>query len=290
MVVEVHIVPQGTEPERIQEYGVGIFNDYPTKSSWKKAIKARKVLLNGVESSTARMVQPGDEIKLLGVSDMAPWEIFEMDLEVLYEDDFVAVVNKPPGIAVSGNQRRTLVFALPPNLEPSSQRDACSPKAVHRLDYATGGALLVGKTRSAVRSMSWQFEQREVEKIYFAIVLGELRERGVFDSPIDEKPSVSHFERVATVPSDRFGMLSLVKLKPETGRTHQLRIHLSEAGHPILGDRDYCNPDQLLKGKGLYLHSYSLSFVHPETKERMEVKAEPHKKFKKIFPFVPWRS
>lgn len=275
---------------RLQEYGVGLFEECASKSAWKKAIKARKVLLNGVEASTARMVHTGDEITLLGVPDLPSGAFFELDIPVLYEDDYLAVVHKPVGISVSGNRRRTLMNALPPNLQPSNQRDACSPRTIHRLDYATSGALLVGKTRSAVQALSALFAQREVRKTYYAIVLGTPPECGTYDRPIQDKPALSHFERLASAPSERFGSLSLLRLKPETGRRHQLRIHLSEAGHPILGDRSYCKPDQLLTGKGMYLHAFSLDFEHPVSGKEILVQADPHKKYAKIFPFVPWES
>ncbi|QTN39986.1 RluA family pseudouridine synthase [Cryomorphaceae bacterium] len=278
------------EPMRLQEYGVGLFEECATKSAWKKAIKARKVLLNGVEASTARLVHTGDEITLLGVPDVPPGTIFEMDIPVLYEDDFLAVVHKPVGISVSGNRRRTLMNALPPNLQPSTQRDACSPRTIHRLDYETSGALLAGKTRSAVQALSEMFAHRKVHKTYYAIVLGTPPDHGTFDRPIQDKPARSYFERLASTPSERFGSLSLLRLTPETGRRHQLRIHLSEAGHPILGDRKYCKPDQLLTGKGMYLHAFSLAFEHPVSGDEVLVQADPHKKYAKIFPFVPWES
>ena len=289
MVVEVHIVPQSTEPMRLQEYGVGIFDEYPTKSSWKKAIKARNILLNGVEAGTARMVQPGDTIESLGVPDMPNLEP-TLALDVLYEDEHLAAIAKPSGVSVSGNKWHTIANSLPAALQPSAERDACTPRTVHRLDYATGGVLLAGKTRRAVRQLGELFAERKVHKTYVAIVVGSPPEKGTVDSPIDEKPGVSHFEVVDSVPSARFGSLSLLRLAPETGRRHQLRIHLAELGHPILGDRRYCKSEELLKGKGLYLHAYSLELDHPFSGEPVKIVAQPHKKFAKIFPFVPWRS
>lgn len=289
MVAEVHIVPQGTEPIRLQEYGVGIFDEYPTKSSWKKAIKARKILLNGEEASTARMVQPGDRIESLGVPDMPDIEP-TLALEVLFEDEHLAAILKPAGVSVSGNKRHTVANSLPAALDPSAERDACTPRTVHRLDYATSGVLLVGKTRTSIRQLGELFADRKVRKTYYAIVVGTPPQQGMVDSPIGEKPSVSRFELVDSVPSARFTTLSLVRLFPETGRRHQLRIHMAQLGHPILGDRKYSRPGELLRGKGLYLHAFAVEFEHPISGEPLKIVAEPHKKFAKIFPFVPWHS
>ena len=108
--------------------------------------------------------------------------------------------------------------------------------------------------------------------------------QGVIDSEVDGKRAESHFRVVQSVPSERFGQLNLLSLEPKTGRRHQLRIHLAEKGHAILGDRDYSSKEGLLKGKGMYLHAYSLAFDHPISGERIQVIDPQIERFLKIFP------
>ena len=108
--------------------------------------------------------------------------------------------------------------------------------------------------------------------------------KGIIDQNIDEKEAVTHFEQVASVNSPRFNKLNLVKLLPKTGRRHQLRIHLSGMGNPILGDRDYSPEHLILKGKGMYLHAYSLEFTHPFSGKKVFETAPLPSRFAKIFP------
>ena len=179
------------------------------------------------------------------------------------------MIHKPAGIVVSGNQFKTIANALPQNLQSSPLPDATKAQPVHRLDYATTGVLLVGKTSSGIRALNKLFEDKEVEKTYYAATIGEMEEQGSIFAEIDGKPSHSDYEVCESVLSERFGKLNLVKLHPYTGRKHQLRKHLSSIGNPILGDKDYGKEPFILKGKGLYLHAYSLRFTHPFTKEEV---------------------
>jgi 23S rRNA pseudouridine1911/1915/1917 synthase len=151
------------------------------------------------------------------------------------------------------------------------------------LDYPTTGALLIGKTRSAVSNLNQIFQEKEIDKTYLATAIGKMDFEGVIDSGIDGKPSISRFEVLKTITSERFELLNLVELKPETGRRHQLRKHLASIGNPILGDHDYGIDGLILKGKGLYLHSQSLNFTHPFTKEKLLIEAPTPKKFLKLF-------
>jgi 23S rRNA pseudouridine1911/1915/1917 synthase len=127
------------------------------------------------------------------------------------------------------------------------------------------------------------FENKEVEKSYYAITIGEMDKRGKIISEIDGKKSHSNYKVSESVTSERFGKLNLVQLEPETGRRHQLRIHLSSIANPILGDKEYGIEDLILNGKGLYLHAYSLKFTHPFTNEEINIKDELPQRFKKIF-------
>lgn len=215
-----------------------------------------------------------------------PHKPFDCELTVIYEDDYLAAVHKPAGLLVSGNSFKTVDIALDQNLKESPQPGATSPQPIHRLDYPTTGVLLIGKTHSSIRALNQLFEDKKVDKTYYAITIGEMHETGVITSEIDGKPSESFFKRMDLVPSERFGQLNLVELKPQTGRRHQLRKHMFSIGNPILGDQEYANDGLILKGKGLYLHAYSLEFEHPFTGEQLCLKDKIHKKFGKIFPSI----
>ncbi|WP_313781247.1 RluA family pseudouridine synthase [Flagellimonas marinaquae] len=214
-----------------------------------------------------------------------PVKPLELSLRVLYEDEYVAAVHKPAGIEVSGNKFRTLANALSQNLEASILLDATIPQPVHRLDYATTGIVLVGKTASSIRALNKLFEEKKIVKTYYAITIGNMKPNGRIETAIDGKPSQSDYEVMKSVLSERFGSLNLVRLHPKTGRRHQLRKHLFSIGNPILGDRDYPLDGLILKGKGLYLHAYSLEFEHPFTKQIIRISDELPKKFKKIFDY-----
>lgn len=193
------------------------------------------------------------------------------------------MIHKPAGILVSGNSFKTIANALAQNIQPSTLLDATKPQPVHRLDYATTGVLLVGKTSSSIRALNKMFEDKKVEKTYYAVAIGEMNDRGNITSEIEGKKSKSKYKLLESVSSKRFGKLNLVKLKPQTGRRHQLRKHLSSIDNPILGDAAYGIENLILNGKGLYLHAYSLGFIHPFTKKQVYVKDELPQKFLKIF-------
>lgn len=193
------------------------------------------------------------------------------------------MIHKPAGILVSGNSFKTIANALTQNVQRSNLPDATKPQPVHRLDYATTGVLLVGKTSSSIRALNSLFEDQKVEKIYYAITIGKMKDGGTITSEIDAKPSQSNYQLIESVVSNRFGKLNLVQLKPQTGRRHQLRKHLSGIGNPILGDKEYGIDNLILNGKGLYLHAYSLLFIHPFTNKQVYFKADFPPGFKKIF-------
>lgn len=201
----------------------------------------------------------------------------------MFEDDYLAVVHKPAGILVSGNSFKTIANALGQNLIPSQLPDATKAQPVHRLDYATTGALLIGKTSSSIRMLNKMFEDKIVTKTYYAIAIGKMDRQGIITSEVDSKKSCSEFEVLKTVPSSRFAQLNLVKLNPKTGRRHQLRKHLASIGNPILGDKEYGIENLILNGKGLFLHAYSLHFTHPYTQQEINIVDELPERFTKIF-------
>ncbi len=282
--IESHIVVDLQEKVRISDYAGGIFRTIPSRKGMKKAIDKGWVRINEKTASTGDYLFGGETIEL-SFEETIERPVIELEVGVLFEDQFLAIVNKPAGIEVSGNRKWTLENALSFNLKSSSELDVLKyPEPIHRLDYPTSGALLIGKTNTAVIELNRMFAEREIAKTYMAITIGKMPDSGIVDSEIDEKASESEFKLLQTVTSERFGYLNLVELSPKTGRRHQLRKHMAEIENPILGDREYGTEGLILSGKGLYLHSVSLSFIHPFTKEKLTVEAPLPKKFVKIFP------
>ena len=283
-ISETHNVKNIVTPIRLQEYAVGIFKTIPTKSGIKKAIKKGLVNVNGKTAATALYINGGETIDLFQTEETLKKKQFNFPLEILYEDDYLAIIYKPSGILVSGNSFATIDNALTQNLQKSTLADATRPRPVHRLDYPTSGLLLIGKTTASIISLNQLFEKKEIHKIYHAICIGKMKLNGEIDSPISDKNAFTSFDVIETVKSPRFDFLNLVKLTPKTGRKHQLRKHLFTIGNPILGDKEYFIKDLVLNGKGLFLHASTLSFTHPFTKETINITKELPKKFKKIFP------
>lgn len=269
---------------RLSDYAGGIFNLIPSRKGMKKAIDKGWVTIDGKPATTGDFLNGGETIELIIVETKSRPSI-ELKIDVLYEDDFLAVINKPAGIEISGNRKWTIENALSNSLKRSEQQDALVyPEAVHRLDYPTTGALLIGKTRSAVVALNQLFSDKQVTKIYLAIAIGEMNLSGTISTDVDGKPSRSEYTVLNSVASERFGKLNLMQLNPLTGRRHQLRKHLSSIGNPILGDRKYGMEGLILKGKGLYLHSLSLEFSHPFTNQKLIIEVPTPKKFLKLFP------
>lgn len=254
-----------------------------TKSALKKALKKQCITVDQVTATSATYIKGGESIQLILNTAVSPKRKFKIALKVLYEDDHLAAIQKPAGILVSGNHFKTIANGLGQNLQPSPLSDATTPQPAHRLDYATTGIMLVGKTNGSIRALNQLFEKKAIQKIYYAITIGTMQRSGEIRFEIDGKHSYTEFMVLASVSSERFKMLNLVQLKPRTGRRHQLRKHLSQLGNPILGDTNYCSEPLILKGKGLYLHAYSLEFEHPFTNERLSLTNSLPKKFEKIF-------
>ncbi|MBW8198795.1 RluA family pseudouridine synthase [Flagellimonas abyssi] len=255
----------------------------PTKSALKKALKKGYITVNGFIASTATIINGGERIVLTIPEDPTPNKRLIFPLKVWFEDEHLAAIHKPAGIEVSGNKFKTITNALPQNLKASSLPDATTPQPVHRLDFATTGIVLVGKTNSSIRVLNKMFEDKLISKTYYAVAIGKMKPHGTITTEIDGKPSQSHYKVMESVPSKRFGTLNLVKLCPKTGRRHQLRKHLYSLGNPILGDKEYALEGLILKSKGLYLHAYALEFEHPFTNEIIRITDELPEKFRKLF-------
>ncbi len=262
---------------------MGVFDAIPTKSALKKALKKKYISVNGAIATTATFICGGEEITLAIPQEKLLKKQFNFPLKVLLEDEYLAAIHKPAGIEVSGNKFKTIANALPQNLKPSPMSGATTPQPIHRLDFATTGIVLVGKTNSSIRVLNKMFEDKLISKTYYAVAIGDMEPSGTISSEIDGKASRSDFEVIQSVPSERFSKLNLVKLHPNTGRRHQLRKHLYSLGNPILGDKEYCLEGLILKGKGLYLHAHVLEFEHPFTNKIIHITDELPEKFRKLF-------
>ncbi|MEN0051398.1 MAG: RluA family pseudouridine synthase [Bacteroidota bacterium] len=281
---ESHIVPTLENPIRLSDYLKGVFKTLPSRKGMKKAIQKGLVKVDSEVATTALFIQGGEEIVLYESSSEAKKPILELKLKVLYEDDYLAVVNKPAGILVNGNSFHTIENALPFNLTPSSQTDAfLRPQAIHRLDYPTSGVLMIGKTHQTVSALNQAFEKQKIAKTYYAVAIGEMKKAGIIERLVDGKVAYSKYIVQQSVPSEKYGFLNLLKLFPKTGRRHQLRQHLASIGHPILGDKTYGKEGLISYGNGLYLHAFSIGFEHPIDGKWMVVEMELPRKFGRIF-------
>lgn len=284
-VLESYTIPYLEEPIRLSDLPSGTLTTLPTRSGLKKAVKKGRILINGHKGHTSNILRGGEELKVLAAQEVSTRTEMSIPISVLAEDDFLALVNKPGGLVVSGNKARTLEHALPTVLKPSAEKGSLAkPQAIHRLDYPTSGIVLIGKTANAVVQLNQLFEKREVFKTYFAVVVGKLGSEGNISLPVDDKRAETLFSVKETIPSEKFGALSLLELHPTTGRRHQLRKHLAHLGCPILGDKEYGTEGLILHGKGLFLHAFALRFLHPVTQKVVKVEAPFPKKFGRLFP------
>lgn len=237
------------------------------------------MLLNGSKGHTGTWVESGQQLELLAQS-IENIKVYTFELKIVFEDEQLAVINKPAGLTVSGNTYKTVYNALPHNLAPSSEIDALArPTPVHRLDNQTSGLLLIAKTKTAQIELGKQFENNSIQKYYKTIVIGKVTSNDDINDPIENKIARTSFKIEAVERSLKYQYLSLLTVTPKTGRTHQIRIHLASVGHPILGDKLYGDEKNLLKGKGLFLCAIEVVFLHPKTGNNLRFKIDTPKKF-----------
>ncbi len=281
-VTETHIVPAISEKIRLQEYGVSIFDSITTRSAIKKAIKKGLILLDHRPANTADWIHEGMRIDLM-TPQLEKKKIFELKLEVLFEDDFMAVVYKPPGYPTSGNFFKTIQNALPFNLQPSKEIDSLPfPLPAHRLDNPTSGILLCAKTNKSLISLQQAFAEKRIQKEYNALVHNKLSNSVEINTLIDGKAA-----RTIAKPSKIYhlknGVFSLVEAVPLTGRTHQIRKHLSGEGYPIVGDINYgIEETGIFRNKLLYLFAGKVKFQHPVNQEQMQFELRLPKRFRNL--------
>lgn len=255
----------------------------PQVSSLKRAkkwIKSGWIHLNGKRVETSRYVALGDQIVLMIPDEILP--VWKYPIRRLWEDDHIAIVYKPPGIAVHSFDGRSLRHALGHVLQSSLELDSLVQfEPVHRLDVRTQGLMLVAKTASTRATLgNWMADKRKIQKRYQCLVIGSAQD-GESQLPIDDKEAHTRWRVLNVCESLATGSLSLLEVEIFSGRTHQIRKHLSAAGHPILGD-DLYNSKSPLKGKGLFLCATRLSFVHPVSNCRLDVSVStPNKLLKR---------
>ena len=313
----------GQVPLRVDKFVLNLVSNM-SRTRLQGAAKAGYVRVNGVPVKPNHKVKALDVVTIELPNPIRTFELIpeEMELDVMYEDEDVLVVNKPAGLVVhpgNGNYTGTLVHGvawhllqqqnhLPPDLSNGRPVDAQfnevipRPGLVHRLDKDTTGVMVLGKTEQAMTSLSQQFFERSVDRRYLALVWGDLEEDGTIEGHIgrnrrnrkiqavfphgDEgKHATTHYTVL-----ERLGPVTLLECKLETGRTHQIRVHMEHSGHPLFGDVSY-GGNRAVKGVrgGKYqaflnncfevlprqsLHAKSLAFTHPTSHERLVFEAK----------------
>lgn len=269
---------------RLTDYCAKNFSILGSRSAAKKAINAGRIFLNNRRSFESDMVRNGDVIVLKKPKEK-PKKLGKLSItaEIIFEDDYLIVANKPAGIAVNGNRNKTLENIIAIISKKSSQNDALpKPVATHRIDVPTKGLVILAKTKSALININKAFQNNQVQKTYVAVVHGALRGEGRIETPVNGKSAITLYKNISTVPSKVFQHLSMLQLKLVTGRTHQLRIHLNGEGHLIVGDKQYAGQQKTILGKGLFLCSCELSLKHPINQKQMEFKIDPPKRFSRL--------
>ncbi|MDX9952785.1 MAG: RluA family pseudouridine synthase [Anaerolineae bacterium] len=285
-----------TAGERLDRAVVTAFPEL-SRALVQRLINEGQVTLNGHAARAATKVHAGDAVAVIVPAPVLPKvEAEVLPLDVLYEDADIVVVNKAAGMVVhpgAGNASGTLVNALLarcPDLMvgETAEADVLRPGIVHRLDKDTSGVLVVAKHEAAIRTLQRQFKGRTVTKRYTALLIGHLPQtEGIIDAPIARHPV--HRQRMAVVNSGKPARtrwegaqvwrdaqghpFTLVDVALLTGRTHQIRVHFSWLGYPLVGDSIYGPGRQPLKAPRQFLHARELTFNHPQTGERMTFSA-----------------
>ncbi len=301
-----HFVAQkGQQPLRVDKYLMNYIEN-ATRSKIQQAAKDGNIYVNDATVKSNYKVKPNDVVRVL--FEHPPYEFLlvpeDIPLTIVYEDDALLVVNKPAGMVVHpghGNYSGTLINALTFHFDNLPNNSSNRPGLVHRIDKDTSGLLVVAKTEEAMTHLAKQFFDKTSEREYIALVWGDVKEdQGTIEGAIGRhpknrlqntvftgddahkgKPAVTHYKVL-----ERFGYVTLVSCQLETGRTHQIRVHLKHIGHTLFNDERY-GGDRILKGTSFSkykqfvencfsilprqaLHAKTLGFVHPVTQEKMK--------------------
>ncbi len=285
-----------------------------SRARLQRWLKAGLVKVDGRARPARHLVRAGESITLtVPPPEPSPLRPQALPLEIIYEDRDLLLVNKPPGLVVhpgAGHRQGTLLNALLHHCpELREIGDVSRPGLVHRLDKDTSGVLVVAKTASAHQALVRQFQGREVSKIYLALIWGRFKEKeGEITAEVGRHPTARQKMSIHPrrgkpartcwrVIREFPGPLTLVELKPETGRTHQLRVHLAALGHPVVGDATYGGGAARLKATpqlaGLrplvrrqLLHGWELSFSHPRTGEWVSWEAPLPEDFQAVLDYL----
>ncbi|HER9827945.1 TPA: RluA family pseudouridine synthase [Streptococcus pyogenes] len=263
-------------------------------------IKQGLVLVNGQQKKAKYTVQAGDVICFeLPKEEVLEYQAQNIPLDIIYEDDTLAIINKPQGMVVhpsAGHPSGTMVNALMYHIKDlSSINGVVRPGIVHRIDKDTSGLLMVAKTDAAHQALAEELKAKKSLRKYLAIVHGNLpNDRGMIEAPIGrsekdrKKQAVTAKGKEAVTRFtvlERFGDYSLVELQLETGRTHQIRVHMAYIGYPVAGDPLY-GPRKTLSGYGQFLHAKTLGLTHPMTGKEMIFTVEAPEIFQKVLKLL----
>ncbi len=292
-----YIINEETKNIRLDKV-IAIIDKDLSRSMIQKMLEDGKILVNNNKEKASYKTKLGDNIK---VEEIIPKQIElkaqDIPVEIIYEDNDIIVVNKPKGMVVhpaNGNPDGTLVNAIMNICKDSLSGigGEIRPGIVHRLDKDTSGLLIVAKNDKAHINLSEQIKNREITKKYIALVRGVIKENeATIDMPIARsdkdrkkmavkktgKKAVTHFKVIK-----RYKDYTLLDIKIDTGRTHQIRVHMAEIGYPVVGDIVYSNGKNPFGVVGQMLHAKSLDFVHPITGEKLHLEAPIPEYFENI--------
>ena len=266
-----------------------------TRTYILKMIDEEKILLNGKKFKPSTKAQKNDEITILDIEPKAlDLEGEDLSLDIIYEDNDVVIVNKPKGMVVhpgAGNHEGTLVNGLLYELDDLSEiNGVIRPGIVHRIDKDTTGLLMIAKNDKASLSLTEQLKNHTCKRKYHALVYGVINEnKGRINAPIgrskddrkkmavvkDGKQAITNFTVLK-----RFKEFTYIECQLETGRTHQIRVHLEYIGHPLVGDITYGRKRKIIGDQGQFLHAKIIGFIHPSTNEWVEFDSEIPEYFK----------